>query len=135
VLVSQPGVKSFLSYPGVILFVILYLVACPVMVGTLSASQAGQFSIEVFEALPARGAAFLFVFGINLLYLGLAVGIAGFGLDRVAVWAIREAWTDWRERASNLGRGLSILVVFTTFLLLTAETWETMVRSVPSISS
>ena len=62
-LVSQPGVKSFLSYPGVILFVILYLVACPVMVGTLSASQAGQFSIEVFEALPARGAAFLFVLG------------------------------------------------------------------------
>ncbi len=115
------------DYPGVTLFIVLFLLACPLTVGTLAAlDEEGSWSGSSSPA--AAGSAFVLTLGVNLFYLGLAGGIAGFGLDRVAAWAIREAWTDWRERISNLGRGLSILVVFTTFLLLTAETWETMAK-------
>jgi hypothetical protein len=127
-LIRHPGVTLFLSNSGVTLFVILYLVACPLAVGTLSASEGDEFSIDAFGDQAVGGSALLLTFGINIFYLGLAGVIAGFGLDRVVVWGIKEAWADWRGRVSNLGRGLSILVVFTTFLLLTAETWETMVE-------
>jgi len=115
-------------YPGLILFVILYLVACPVIVGVLSASQANRFSLEAFGRPEVGRPAFTLALAVNLLYLVLAAIIAGFGLDRVAVWATKEAWTNWRERISTLGRGLSILLAFATFLLLTAEIWETLVK-------
>ena len=115
------------EYPGVTLFIVLFLLACPMTVGTLAAVDDDRSWLGGYGPVAA-GSAFALTLGVNLFYLGLAGGIAGFGLDRVAAWATREAWTDWRERISNLGRGVSILVVFTTFLLLTAETWETMAK-------
>ena len=114
--------------PGLLLFVVLYLVAYPVIVGTLSNSEAEQFSIDAFGRPAAGMSAFILAFGINLFYFILAGAIAGFGLDRVAVWATKEAWVNWRQRVFTLGRGLPLLLVFTTFLLLTAEIWETMVK-------
>lgn len=122
------GLDVLVHYPGLILFVVLYLVACPAIVGVLSASQENQFSLEAFGRPEAGRPAFIRALAVNLFYLLLAAIIAGFGLDRVAVWASKEAWTNWRERISTLGRGLSILLAFTTFLLLTAEIWETLVK-------
>ena len=117
-----------LRYPGLILFMLVYLIAYPTMVGVLSASEENQFSIHAF-GMPAAGqSAFILALGINLFYLIVAGVIAAFGLDRVAVWASKETWANWRERISNLGRALPILLVVTTFVLLTAELWETMAK-------
>jgi hypothetical protein len=125
-LMSQPRVRRFLDDPRVRVFrnapsvtslVVLYLVACPVLVGVLVGSDS-RFA-------DARST-LLVAFAINLFYLLVVAGIAMFGLNEVAKWASREAWTDLRQRISNLGRGLSILAVFAALALLTAETWEAM---------
>jgi hypothetical protein len=126
-LASRPRVRSFIDHPGVRVLVdnrsvtslvILYVLVCPMLVGVLAASD---------ESNPADPkSAFLLAFAINLLYLMLVVSIAVFGLNMVARWASHEAWKDLRQRISNLGRGLSILVVFAALALLTAETWEAM---------
>jgi hypothetical protein len=126
---SHPSVHRFITYPGMTPLVVLYLVACPLLVGTLAASDENPPSTGVF-ANPANPvdarSAFLLTLAVNLVYLSLVVGIAVFALHQVAGWASKEAWKDLRTRIANLGRGLSILVVFAALALLTAETWETM---------
>jgi hypothetical protein len=116
-LLDDPRVRVFRNAPSVTSLVVLYLVACPVLVGVLVASDS-RFA-------DARST-LLVAFAINLFYLIVVAGIAMFGLNEVAKWASREAWTDLRQRISNLGRGLSILAVFAALALLTAETWEAM---------
>jgi hypothetical protein len=117
--IDHPSLRMFLNYPSVTSLVILYLVACPMLVGVRAAADG--------KPADARSA-LLLSFAINLFYLILVVSIAVFGLNKVAKWASKEAWTDLRERISNLGRGLSILAVFAALALLTAETWEIMRR-------
>jgi hypothetical protein len=127
--VSNPSVHQFITYPGVTPLVVLYLVACPLLVGTLAANDENQPLTGTLTnpANPAdAGSAFLLTLAVNLVYLSLVVGIAVFALHQVARWASKEAWKDLRTRIANLGRGLSILVVFAALALLTAETWETM---------
>jgi hypothetical protein len=116
------------NYPGLILFIVVYLVAYPVILSAVSASQADFLPVGAAVEQPTPWAAFLLALGINVLYLGLAVVIAGFGLDQVAMWASREAWGHWRDRIFTLGRGIPILLVFTTFFLLSAEIWESMAK-------
>lgn len=125
---KYPSVRRFIHYPGVTALVGLYLVACPVLVATIAASGEDQPSALVVSDRADARSALLLTFAVNLFYFSLVVAIAVFGLHRVAMWALKEAITDWRRRISNLGRGLSILVVFTALALLTAETWETMRR-------
>lgn len=116
--INHPSVRVLLNNPSVKSLVILYIFVCPMLVGALAASD---------ENNPADPkSAFLLAFAINLFYLILVVSIAVFGLNGVARWASKEAWKDLRQVISNLGRGLSILVVFAALALLTAETWETM---------
>jgi hypothetical protein len=116
--INHPSVRVLLNNPSVKSLVILYIFVCPMLVGALAASD---------ENNPADPkSAFLLAFAINLFYLILVVSIAVFGLNGVARWASKEAWKDLRQVLSNLGRGLSILVVFAALALLTAETWETM---------
>ena len=123
---NYPSVRRFIDYPGLTALVVLYLVACPLLVGALATADEYQPSVGIVRNSINPRSAVLLAFAINLFYLSLVVGIAVFKLHKVAQWAITEAWTDWRERISNLGRGLSILVVLTALALLTAETWETM---------
>jgi hypothetical protein len=125
---SYPSVRGFITYPGVTSLVVLYLVACPLVVGTLATSDENQPSIGAFTNSANARSVLLLTFAVNLFYVSLVVGIAVFRLQDVARWAIKEAWTDLRERISNLGRGLSFLVVFAALALLTAETWEAMRR-------
>jgi hypothetical protein len=122
--------NALVAYPGLILFVFLYLIAYPVIVGavSVSVSDSDRLALTAVGLPPPERPAFLLALGINVLYLILAGIVAGFGLDRVAVWATREAWGQWRERIFTLGRGLPILLVFTTFFLLTAEIWESMYK-------
>jgi hypothetical protein len=123
---SYSSVRGFINYPGVTALVVLYLVACPVLVAALAASEGNQPSTDIPGDAANVRSAFLLTSMVNLFYASLVVGIAVFGLLPVAKWAIKEAWTNLLERLSNLGRGLSILVVFAALALLTQETWETM---------
>jgi hypothetical protein len=125
---SYQGVRQFITYPGVTSLVVLYLVACPLVVGILAASDENQPAPGTFTNPANARSAILLTLAVNLFYLGLVVGIAVFALHKVAGWAIKEALKDLRERIANLGRGLSILVVFAALALLTAETWEAMRR-------
>ena len=125
---SYPSVGGFITYPGVTALIVLYLVACPLLVGSLAASDENQPSTGAFTNSADARSVLLLTFAVNLFYVSLVVGIAVFRLQDVARWAIKEAWTDLRERISNLGRGLSFLVVFAALALLTAETWEAMRR-------
>lgn len=120
------SVRGFINYPGVTALVVLYLVACPVLVAALAASEGNQPSTDILGDAASARSAFLLTSMVNLFYASLVVGIAVFGLLPVAKWAIKEAWANLLERLSNLGRGLSILVVFAALALLTQETWETM---------
>jgi hypothetical protein len=125
---NYPSVSRFITYPGVTSLVVLYLVACPLLVAILATSDENQPSISTATNPANVRSALLLTLAVNLFYLSLVVGIAVFGLHQVARWASKEAWRGLRERISNLGRGLSILVVFAALALLTAETWETMLR-------
>lgn len=125
---GYPSVRGFISYPGVTSLVVLYLVACPLLVGALVVSDQNQPSIGTSTNPANARSALLLASAVNVFYLSLVVGIAVFGLHQVALWAIKEAWSNLRERMSNLGRGLSILVVFAALALLTAETWEAMLK-------
>lgn len=123
---SYSSVRGFINYPGVTALVVLYLVACPVLVAALAASEGDQPSTRILGDPANARSAFLLTSMVNLFYASLVIGIAVFGLLPVAKWAIKEAWTNLLERLSNLGRGLSVLVVFAALALLTQETWETM---------
>jgi hypothetical protein len=114
--IDNPRVHEFFN-PSVTSLVVLYLVACPILVGVLVASD---------ESLADAISALLLAFAINLFYLLLVASIAVFALNKVAKWASKEAWKDLRQRISNLGRGLTILALFAALALLTAETWEAM---------
>jgi hypothetical protein len=116
--ITHPRVRLFIDNPSVTSLVVLYLLACPMLVAVLAASDKDN---------PANPrSAFLLASAINLFYLTLVASIAVFALNKVARWASKEAWKDLRQRIANLGRGLSILAVFAALALLTAETWETM---------
>jgi hypothetical protein len=125
---SHQSVHRFITYPGVTSLVVLYLVACPLLVGILATSHEDQPAPGIFTNPANARSAILLTLTVNLFYLSLVVGIAVFALHQVAGWAIKEALKDLRERIANLGRGLSILVVFAALALLTAETWEAMRR-------
>jgi hypothetical protein len=114
--IDNPRVHEFVN-PSVTSLVVLYLVACPILVGVLVASD---------KSLADARSALLLAFAINLFYLLLVGSIAVFALNKVARWASKEAWTGLRQRISNLGRGLTILALFAALALFTAETWETM---------
>src|SRR4029453_10403461 len=93
--ISYPSLHQFITYPGVTPLVVLYLVACPLLVGTLAATDENQPLTDTFinPANPAdAGSAFLLTLAVNLVYLSLVVGIAVFALHQVARWASKEAW-------------------------------------------
>ena len=125
---SYPSVRGFITYPGVTTLVVLYLAACPLLVGTLAAADAGQVPVGTATSPANARSALLVTFVVNIFYLSLVVGIAVFRLQEVARWAFKEALSGLRQRMANLGRGLSILVVFAALALLTAETWEAMLK-------
>lgn len=63
-----------------------------------------------------------------MVCLGVTWFIVGFGLDGIAEWAFREA----RRNLSGIGvaflHGLPLLLVFSVFFALTAETWEIVIE-------
>jgi hypothetical protein len=76
-----------------------------------------------------RWQAALFVLGVNLACLVLAVFLAALALEKIAQWALRE----FRARASEIIAGVlahaPVILVFAAFFLFTAETWEIAVEA------
>jgi hypothetical protein len=68
--------------------------------------------------------AFFLIFVVNLLWLSVTWLIVGFGLDRIAAWAVRQWWRKVDDILGALASGLPMLLVFSAFFALTAETWE-----------
>jgi hypothetical protein len=61
---------------------------------------------------------------VSLLYLGVGRLLAWFSVHRIIDWGVRSAVANSRTTLSGLVRGLPLLLVFSTFFVLTAELWE-----------
>ena len=117
--------KEEASSPTLKVWVPVFLVCYP-----LVALLAG-IKVDMFGRLAAGWEAVVVILAINAICLGVAWLIVGFGLDRVAAWALREAPHNLPEIAAAFASGLPLLLVFTAFFALTAETWEIVVEVGP----
>jgi hypothetical protein len=73
------------------------------------------------------GTAAALMFASYLPYFALVWLSVWFGLDRVAVWVLRELWEDRGHILQGITGGLPMLLVFAVFFALTAETWQVVV--------
>jgi hypothetical protein len=66
------------------------------------------------------------------VFVAYAVGVfvfVWFGLDSIAIWILREIRHHFLQILRGIAGGLSLLLVFATFLALTAETWQVVVEA------
>jgi hypothetical protein len=113
------------SWPTLLFWILAFLFLYPVM--------AWFFNIQVSGfGPPATGwRALLIILGINILGLGVTWFIIWFGLDRIAGWALREGPRNLSDILVAFAHGLPLLLIFTAFFALTAETWEIVVEAGP----
>jgi hypothetical protein len=113
------------SWPTLLFWILVFLFLYPVM--------AWFFNIQVSGfGPPATGwRAFLTILGINVLGLGVTWFIVWFGLDSIAGWALREGPRNLSDILVAFAHGLPLLLIFTAFFALTAETWEIVVEVGP----
>ena len=114
--------RQELSRPRLRVWLPLFLFGYPLMAWLF------EITVDVF-GWPATGLwAFAVTLGVNVVCLGVTWFIVGFGLDGIAEWAFREA----RRNLSGIGvaflHGLPLLLVFSVFFALTAETWEIVIE-------
>lgn len=112
-----PAAKRREFGPGLIAWTALYLVALPAVAGTFFPLKLQGKEID---GLAVFGVTFL----INSLYLLAAWFIVSFGIDRIVEWCGRALVSNWQSVIEGLARGIPMLLVFATFFLLTAETWQ-----------
>jgi hypothetical protein len=96
------------------------LIGFPMLVGR-------DLGIHAFGWSVSGGAAAALMFGIYLPYFALVCLSVWFGLDRVAVWVLREIWRDRAQIVQGITGGLPMLLVFAAFFALAAETWQVVV--------
>jgi hypothetical protein len=114
------------SSPAMGLWLALYLFGYPLLAEL-------AFEVDAFGRQLDGMAVFFLTLAINLFYLLVVWFTISFGLDRVAVWAKRDALKNLRGAMTGLLRGLPLLLVFTAFFVMTAEVWQVAaeVRTVP----
>ncbi|MGY1703866.1 hypothetical protein ACI79C_04765 [Geodermatophilus sp. SYSU D00697] len=84
----------------------------------------GHIYINPLETYVTGLDALLVASLVHLGYLALTVFVVSFGLDRLAIWAAREARHNLRNIGSGVTEGLPLLVVFITFFTFSQETWQ-----------
>jgi hypothetical protein len=114
--------KEEVSSPTLRVWVPVFLLCYPFMVLLV------DINVDVFGRPAAGLEAVAVTLVINAICLGVAWVIVGFGLDRVAAWALQEARHNLWEIVAAFASGLPLLLVFTAFFALTAETWEIVVE-------
>jgi hypothetical protein len=93
--------------PALALFGGLYLFGYPILVWMSAGLEIAGLALAV-----------------NAVYLVVAWSVGFYGLDRVAAWAAREVFRNIGSVVEGLVRGLPLLLVFTAFLIMTAEVWQ-----------
>jgi hypothetical protein len=96
------------------------LIGFPMLVGR-------DLGIHAFGWSASGGAAATLMFGAYVPYFALVWLSVWFGLDRVAVWVLREIWRDRAQIVQGITGGLPMLLVFAAFFALAAETWQVVV--------
>lgn len=96
------------------------LIGFPMLVGR-------DLGIHAFGWSVSGGAAATLMFGSYLPYFVLVWLSVWFGLDRVAVWVLREIWRDRAQIVQGITGGLPMLLVFAAFFALAGETWQVVV--------
>jgi hypothetical protein len=118
--------KDKVSSPPLRVWVPVFLLCYPVVVLLVGVE------VDVWFGRTAHGwwaAAVTLV--ANAICLGVAWLVIWFGLDRVAAWAFWEVRHNVSDVAAAFASGLPLLLVFTAFFALTAETWEIAVEVGP----
>ena len=96
-------------------------------------NEIGTVELALFVLVPVippllfsneRVAASLGVVGINLLVLGLAYVVVGYGMVPTTVWAARQTYRHLSQLLTLMGRALPFVLVFSAFLFLNAELWQ-----------
>jgi hypothetical protein len=98
-------------------WVLPFLVTYPVLVYFF-------FELDTFGARLDGLDAALVALGINVLFLGVAWVVVAFGIDAFARTVGEQVKSIVESIVMALANGLPLLVVFTVFFALTAETWE-----------
>ena len=96
-------------------------------------NEIGTVELALFVLVPVippllfsneRVAASLGVVGVNLLVLGLAYVVVGYGMVPTTVWAARQTYRHLSQLLTLMGRALPFVLVFSAFLFLNAELWQ-----------
>ncbi len=82
------------------------------------------FELDTFGTRLDGLDAALVALGINVLFVGVAWVMVAFGIDAFARAVREQAKSIVESIVMALANGLPLLVVFTVFFALTAETWE-----------
>jgi hypothetical protein len=95
------------------------------LIGYPAKAGAG-IGIEFFGWNVVLGTVAVLMFAI---YVVLVWFFVWFGLDQVGVWVWREIRNDAMQIVQGVAGGLPMLLVFAAFFVLTAETWEFVVKT------
>jgi hypothetical protein len=101
--------------------------AYPLLVGF-----SGSIRINLISVTVQGFTAFLVAMLVHGVYAIGILCVVGFGLDRLAVWAAREARRSGKTLAQGLAEGLPLLLVFVTFFTFSQETWQVLHLASPS---
>lgn len=100
-----------------VLLAVCFLISYPLLVAFV-------YEVDVLGGSPTKLASALVVLAVNVLFLGVVVLMVAFGIDRFMDWVRRQLNAIIDGIAMALAHGLPLLLVFTVFFALTAETWE-----------
>jgi hypothetical protein len=99
----------------------MFAIGYPVLVGLF-------FTVDAFGTKLTGTDAFWVTFAINAVCIGIGWLAVSLGLDRIAVWGTRAAWSSKWTAVAGMARGLPLLLVFLAFFVMQAELWEVVVE-------
>lgn len=100
-----------------VLLAVCFLISYPLLVASV-------YEVDVLGGSPTKLESALVVLAVNVLFLGVVVLMVAFGIDRFMDWVRRQLNVIIDGIAMALAHGVPLLLVFTVFFALTAETWE-----------
>lgn len=100
-----------------VLLAVFFLFSYPLLVAFV-------YEVDVLGGSPSKLASALVVLAVNVLFLGVVVLMVAFGIDTFMDWVRRQMNAIIDGIAMALAHGVPLLLVFTVFFALTAETWE-----------
>jgi hypothetical protein len=100
------------------------LVAISLLAYPFLVSLYGGIHIRAESDLVTGPEAFGLTAFVLVGYLVVTLLVINFAVDRLALWGFREARRNVRHLSNGLAEGLPLLLVFITFLIFNADTWQ-----------